>query len=304
VAYAFERDEPVSAAVPRIMREQIARAREQLTDAAAPPEKRVHDARKRFKETRALLRAVREPLGAQYTIENAWFRDAGRELAAVRDADAVLEALQKLELPRLVKMRVKRALKKNREHPPLDGLIARTLEQLTIAEARIAMWPALPDSFDTLADGLRRTYRGGRRAMKRSVGSRQLAVGRGAHRFPLPTAYCDLPTASHAEELHEWRKHAKTHWYHVQLLRNVWPAVMKAWTSELDALSHALGDHHDLHVLGESIAAPPPELLDAIATRQQDLEREAAQLGARLYAESPDAWLARMRNCWSAWRSR
>src|SRR5687768_17143099 len=103
MAYAFERDESLATAIPRLMNEQIARAREQLTDQSAPPEKRVHDARKRFKETRALLRMIREPLGAQFAVENAWFRDAGRELAAVRDADAVLEALEKLELSRGVR---------------------------------------------------------------------------------------------------------------------------------------------------------------------------------------------------------
>jgi CHAD domain-containing protein len=275
MAYAFERDEPVPAGVLRIMSEQLVRAREQLTDSAAPPDQRVHDARKRFKETRALLRAVRAPLGEQYPLENAWFRDAGRDLAAVRDADAVLEALQKLELPRLVRMRVKRALKKERTHPPLEGLIANTLDQLVIAQARLALWPALPDSFDALAAGLLRTYRGGRRAMKR---------------------------AKTPAQFHEWRKHAKTHWYHVQLLRQLWPTLMKASAAELDALSHALGDHHDLHVLATSITTSPPELLAAIAIRQQKLEKDAAELGARIYAESPKSWLARMRKYWSAWR--
>ncbi|MDP9191273.1 MAG: CHAD domain-containing protein [Acidobacteriota bacterium] len=275
MAYAFEREEPVQAAVLRIMHEQLSRAREQLTDPASPPEERVHDARKRFKETRALLRMVREPLGAQFAIENVAFRDAGRDLAAVRDADAVLEALERLELSRWVRARVKRALEMNRVHAPLDELIANTLQQLSVAEARLAAWPSLEDSFDTLANGLRRTYRDGRRSMK---------------------------TARSAEELHEWRKHVKTHWYHAQLLRHIWPSVMKPYTSELDDLSHFLGDHHDLHVLAES-AVRSPSLRKAIAARQKELERDAANLGARIFAERPDAWLARMRKYWNAWRA-
>lgn len=275
MAYAFEHDESLTVAIPRLMNEQIARAREQLIDESAPQEKRVHDARKRFKETRALLRMIREPLGAQFAVENAWFRDAGRELAAVRDADAVLEALEKLELPRNVRTKVKRALTKNRTHPPLDGLIANTLEQLVVAQARIGLWPQMADSFDTIAGGLRKTYRDGRRAMKQ---------------------------AHSAEALHEWRKTVKTHWYHLQLLRDVWPLLMKAHADALDELSHALGDHHDLHVLAASVDPAPPELLDAIAKRQQELEAQAVALGARIYAERPDAFLARMRNWWSAWR--
>jgi CHAD domain-containing protein len=276
VGYSFERDEPVQAAVQRIMHEQLIRAREQLTDPASPPEERVHDARKRFKETRALLRMVRKPLGAQFAIENVAFRDAGRELAAVRDADAVLEALEKLELSRWVRARVKRALETNREHAPLDELIAKTLQQLTVAEARLATWPSFEDSFDTLADGLHRIYRDGRRSGK---------------------------TARTADELHEWRKEVKTHWYHAQLLRHVWPPVMKPYAGELDDLSHLLGDHHDLHVLAAT-AVRSPSLRKAIAARQKELERDAESLGARIFAERPNAWLARMRKYWNAWRAR
>lgn len=265
MAYAFEHDEPLSAAIPRLMHEQIVRAGEHLA------EQDVHNARKRFKETRALLRLIREPLGEQFAIENAWFRDAGRELAAVRDADAMLEALEKLELPRGVRTKAKRALQKKRMHPPLDGLIASALDQLVIAQARITLWPPMDDSFDTIAAGLRRTYRDGRRAMNE---------------------------AHSAEALHEWRKFVKTHWYHVQLLRHVWPPLTKAYAGVLDELSHALGDHHDLHVLGESA----PGLQETIAARQQELEQQAFALGARIYAERPDAFLARMQGWWNAWR--
>lgn len=275
MAYAFERDEPLSAAIPRLMDEQIVRAREQLTDSGSSPEKRVHDARKRFKETRALLRLIRKPLGEQFAIENAWFRDAGRELAAVRDADAILEALDTLELPRGVRTNVRRVLKKQREHPPLEGLIANTLGPLVVAQARVALWPRMEDGFDTIAGGLRRTYRDGRRAMR---------------------------DATTPEGLHEWRKFVKTHWYHVQLLRHVWPPLTKAYAGALDELSHALGDHHDLHVLGASIDDAPQELADAIATKQKALEQQAFALGARIYAERPDAFLARMQNWWRAWR--
>ena len=107
--------------------------------------------------------------------------------------------------------------------------------------------------------------------------------------------------ARSAEEL-EWRKYLKTHWYHVQLLRHVWPPLMKAYAGELDDLSHALGDHHDLHVLAGSIEPAPPELLEAITTRQHELETRAFALGARIYTERPDAFLTRMRSWWRAWR--
>ena len=276
MAYAFEQNEPVPAAIARIMREQIARARAQLTDEGEPREERVHDARKRFKETRALLRMIRKPLGAQFAIENAWFRDAGRELAAVRDADAVLEALATLELSRWVRARVKKHLTKNRDHAPLDAVIAKTMNQLTIAEARVALWPPLDDAFDTIAGGLRRIYRDAQRSMK---------------------------TAHSAEAIHEWRKQVKTHWYHAQLLQPIWPPVMKPYAEMLDKLSHLLGDHHDLHVLAENIGRKSPTVLRVAAARQKELEEKAAELGSRIFAEQPEAFLARIRKYWSTWRN-
>ncbi|HKR66511.1 MAG TPA: CHAD domain-containing protein [Thermoanaerobaculia bacterium] len=285
--YAFTRDETISAAIPRIMDELIVRAREQLTDESAPIDERVHDARKRFKETRALLRLVRKSLGAHYSTENAWFRDAAHDLAAARDADAVLEALAKLQLPPHIRARARRALRARRPHDDADlaARIANVLEQLVVAQARVALWPAMDDAFDTIAPGLVRAYRAGRRAM---------------HHSGMP------------DELHEWRKVVKEHWYHMQLLRDVWPPMMKAYASVLESLSRALGDHHDLHVLRQIVAQSPQEfgrpatalaLLDAIDARQRALELEAMEIGRRVYAERPRRWLARMRNEWDVWRT-
>lgn len=287
MSYSFERDEPLPAGIARIMNEQLVRAREQLTDPSAPIDERVHDARKRFKETRALVRLLRDPLGAQYSVENAWFRDAGRELAAVRDADAVIEALRTLKLPPHIRARARRALMARRQSDPaeIERHITVVLDQLVIAQARIALWPAMDDSFDTIAGGLLRAYRNGRRARN----------------------HTGMP-----DELHEWRKLVKEHWYHAQLLRGVWPVMRKAWASVLEDLSHALGDHHDLFVLRQIVARAPSEfgrsrsvltLLDAIESHQRHLEKKAHQLGLLLYAEPPRAWLARMRNEWDAWRA-
>jgi hypothetical protein len=77
---------------------------------------------------------------------------------------------------------------------------------------------------------------------------------------------------------------------------------MKPYAGVLDELSHVLGDHHDLHVLAGSTERPSPSLRKAAASRQKELEHQAAALGARIFAEQPGAWLARMRKYWSVWR--
>lgn len=256
------------------MDELIVRARDILVDPDTSAEKRVHEARKRFKETRALIRLIRKPLGEQFEHENTFYRNAGRELAAARDADAILAALEKLELTARTRQRARKVLEADRaDHPPLEPLIANVVDQLVIAHGRIGMWPELKDSFDAIADGLLRTYSEGRR---------------------------DLLHHETPEELHDWRKRVKEHWYHVQLLKHVWPEIMKPYAEVLSALSHALGDHHDLHVLRGKVGRMPA-VIKAIEARQTDLQSEAEEIGARVYAEKPRAWLARMRKYWESW---
>jgi CHAD domain-containing protein len=265
--YAFVSGEPLSAAIPRLMLEQLDRAAGFLAEAD------VHNARKRIKEIRAVLRLVRSALGAQFAVENRWYRDAARALASARDAEAVLEALAKLPLDARVKRRARRVLSR--------GTAAVAVAPVSLDEARVllASWPELPDDFATIGAGLIRTYRDGRRdlALVRAEGS--------------------------AHNLHEWRKRVKDLWYHTQLLRPVWPEVLKAHAAALNTLSDHLGDHHDLHVLDAlAVEHDLPEVRAAIATRLPELERAALDLGARIYAEKPRAYQARIAAYWQTWQ--
>lgn len=285
--FAFVPGEPLSAAIPRLMLEQIERAAGHLTNAEETPEKRIHNARKRVKETRAVLRLVRDPLGRQFAAENRWYRDAARDLASARDAQAVIEALDKLPLPARTKKHAHKVLERRKaalDPGELQVQVDGTIAQLDAARARLGTWPSLDDAFDTVGRGLERTYRDGRRGL----------------RF--------VQAAFTPHNLHEWRKRVKDLWYHLQLLRPVWPEMMKANTQALATLSELLGDHHDLHVL-DAIAAEDPNpfgkqtapLREAIAARLTELETAAVALGVRVYAEKPAAWHARIRAYWQEW---
>src|SRR5437667_69853 len=50
----------------------------------------------RVKEVPTALRLFHEPLDDQFDIENRWYRDAGRDLAGYREADAVVTAIKGL----------------------------------------------------------------------------------------------------------------------------------------------------------------------------------------------------------------
>jgi CHAD domain-containing protein len=293
VSYVLGREETIEAAVLRIMQEQIERARAHLTDEASSPAERVHDARRRIKETRALLRMIRQPLGRQFAVENRAFRDAARELAGARDNAAVFETLETLAKVRKVSRLTARKARKvvgsthQEDHGDLEVRMARVTVALDGALLRLDTWPHLVDSFDTLGEGLLRTYREGRLSLGRAV------------------------AIYHPSALHEWRKHVKDHWYHLQLLHPIWPAMMESRARALKELSRVLGEHHDLFVLRNLVAVRASEigghrtvirLLDSIDDRQRELERAAAASGRRIYAEGAGRWLARIRKYWELWQ--
>lgn len=294
--YVLVRDEPVGDAIRRVLIEQVDRAIDQLRDTKHKPATRIHDARKRFKEIRAVLRLVRDSLGDTFAIENVWFRDAGRDLGLLRDAEAMVEAAMKLRQQvrtirdKALMTRVRRALARRRDDalgPDIDARLANVAEQLPVAKARLANISSLDDRFSTIGGGLQRTYSDGRRAFRRS----SIA--------PTP------------ENVHEWRKRVKDHWYHVQLLADVWPDVMKPYGDVMASLSRALGDLHDLDVLRGLVDTQPSQfgsgasvqrLKRIIGTRRRQLLATAIEIGSRVYAEQPRAWLARVREYWRSWR--
>ena len=92
-------------------------------------------------------------------------------------------------------------------------------------------------------------------------------------------------------------------WYHHTLLRSLWPPVIEVAGQEAHALSDRLGDDHDLAVLAawvEQNADAPPGFFEAVDRRRAELQAEAFELGARVYAEKPKAFVERMRRLWTA----
>ena len=91
MAYAFDVDETVPEAVYRITTEQVDRAVAALKQANGDDlDAAVHDSRKRAKKLRGLIRLVRPAMGRSLRLVNESFRDAGRELSGLRDAQATV----------------------------------------------------------------------------------------------------------------------------------------------------------------------------------------------------------------------
>jgi CHAD domain-containing protein len=297
-SFRFDPGEPVPDEVRRVARGRIDHAIDELRgNSDSTREEAVHEARKDMKKLRALLRLVHGELGDRvYSAENACFRDTARELAGVRDADVMLATLGDLEeryggLPGAAN-RLRPALVAHRFRASASSLMPASksaVETLADARERIADWPLETDGFEAFEEGLGRIYRQGRRRFR---------------------AAQKLPSAEH---VHEWRKRVKDFWYHLSLLQEIWRPVMSSLSDEAHELSDRLGDEHDLAVLlawahrhAAELDGSDPVLrgFDVILdSRRRELQDEAFDYGARLYADKPSVFVGRLEGWWEASRS-
>ena len=288
MAFEIRLHRDVAAEIRRVAREEVDRAMAALDGAREGRFKGVHDARKRFKAIRALLRLVAGRLGPTFRRENRWYRDAARRLAGVREAQATLETLDRLGSVRDATLR--RELEAR--YSARGGLqfrdanvLAVLIEGLAEARERIAGWPLAGGGFETIEPGLRATYRRGRKGLRGAV--------RGAS----------------ATALHEWRKDVKYHRHHLELLVGLGPDVLAGAAGTARRLGDLLGDHHDLHQLCALLSKSPglagseherESVLAAGGCLARELEAAAITIGGRVYAEKPGRFIGRMRACWDA----
>ena len=273
MSYGLTFHETPAEAVERVRREQLAAAAESLRDGDDPIEA-IHDARKRIKKTRALLRLARPGLKpAEYRRRNRALRDTGRGMSANRDADVLVETVELLaerfvgQYPKTFFAGVKQPLAAHARALRREADAAAHANVLTgLAQDS---WPLAALDPEAIAGSLERTYARGRAAF--ATADRE-------------------PTAGN---LHEWRKRVKDLWYQQRLLEDTWPGVMKAQAKEAKTLSKLLGEDHDLAVLSEHVA--DDQLHDMIDLRRAELLEQSRALGRRIYAERPKAFARRSR---------
>lgn len=262
---------PLAAEVKRIAIALADDANEQLREAAAGPrETPVHEARKRFKELRALLRLVENAAGRRRTKgARRKVRDAGRSLSGARDADVLGETFERLQ------ERFGDSFDRSRdfarqlmEHAHAGELETDTASRLIAAVRNgIALWFFEATAKD-IEEGLRTSLRAARRTMHTALDVRS------------PAAF------------HEWRKREKDSWYHVRMTAELVPA-MHDCEPLLHRLARILGDHHDLVILreiaarhaGEANASDAVNILSLALQRMRELEDEAEALGRDAFAK-------------------
>jgi CHAD domain-containing protein len=226
----------------------------------------VHEARKALKKARAALRLLRDGLDdAAYRAENAALRDAGRQLAPLRDSKAALAALDalgkrhpgKTRALGLEKLRSSLQAAPERALPKQPArLLRHCLERTEKPDfARIGAGP--------LDRGLRRIYRKGRKA------------------------FADARSTATTEALHEWRKQVK---YLANALEALYGKKPGKLVKRAGKLAGRLGDEHDLAALSERTRTLKALHL-LIQRRRTKLRRRAFALGKKLYERRPKRFL-------------
>lgn len=266
----------------------------------------VHEARKALKRIRGLLRLVRDEIGYEvYRNENVVLRDIGRILAPVRDSNVLVRTFGDIDdtygsaISPAASADINAFLRLN--HRRLRASVvddqqcmADLVVSLKSSRSRFAghgspsnpaQGAVIRDEFASIAGGLARVHRRGRRAMKR--------------------ADEDRDTAS----LHEWRKRVKYLRYQTESLTPLWPQLLDAYANRLDELGEVLGDEHDLAVLGSTLADRSPTSPEVttvmnvlIDHMRAPLQERAFTLGRSIYTESTDAFVTRMGSYWAAAR--
>ena len=298
MAFQLRPDEGMATGIRRIVADELADAIAGLR--GADEETRdavVHDARKRLKKARAALRLVRTDLGATaQRRETDALRDAARRLSGVRDAQVLLETLDKLEqeadgrLPPAAVEGLRASLERRREelHAAELGegdVLEQVAGELETVRERAGDWPLDDETFAAAGRGLRRIHGRGHRAMEQAF---------------------DLDGDD--EAWHDWRKRVKDLWYALRILAPIAPGQLKGLVAEADRLADVLGDHNDIAVLGDALdehgaAVDPGQLAlvrAALERRRDQLRLAAVPPGRRLYAESPKRFERRIHAYWRA----
>lgn len=275
MAFRLTRHETLSAGIPRILHEELHSAVKSLRDGSDG----IHEARKSVKKLRGVLRMLEPRMGHAAKAECAALGEASRSLATARDKTATLEIIDMLAARKLSRNEARSlsALRRKMLERPVAGTteLEPAIAALTQIRGRIEEWPAMPDNFAPVLEGLRKSYRNGRKAV---------AV---AERAPEP------------DNFHTLRKRVKDQWYQVRLLEGLWTEDSRE--PQLQELQECLGDDQNLSVLGNSTVLVPT-LRGVVERTRAELRTRALELAHQLYEEKPKKHAARVLALWDSWR--
>jgi CHAD domain-containing protein len=292
MAYTLKPDRSIRGEVRRLADKQLTLAIASMHAIGDPKgDQGIHEARRHVKKIRALVRLVRSSLGPASRSANKRLRRVNRLLAPVADGEAVVDTLARFdarydhELPRRIIAAIRKGLVQRRIHidqqARLDRVLPASLELLEAERQRVERWRPATGGFRAIKRGLRTSVREAKRAMALSL---------------------EHPTTEH---YHSWRRRVKDHWFQVRLLEARCGNGLVEDERALEVLDGCLGELHNCMLLEATLTT------DTLLRRQEtartlrllrryhlELRREAQQLGARIYRETPRQFVTRVKRAW------
>ena len=288
---ALRPDIPLDQALVTVARDILTGARDAITDPAKETDKAIHDFRKSIKRWRSFLRLIEPHFGDGADNLRAAARDTAKKLGGARDLRSTLDALEDIregayELNERALDTIGGRIRELQQAAEQAGISPSDRADIANEVSRwlstISLWPFSGMEFREISGALTEGYRRARKAMPENW------------------------QEANEEELHEFRRRTIDHRYQMEFVEPLWPRMAKIWVDEAQRLRDALGQHRDLTLLKlmtgphQPLARFRSKLTPAIARRQQEHLAQAAKIAARVFADKPKAFQARIDTLWRA----
>jgi CHAD domain-containing protein len=294
MSYELRQGETLGENLRRICRKQIEGAIAIVTGAQEPHDTPVHETRKHLKKARGALRLVRKEIGrGLFRQQDHRLRDVARLISEIRDAEVRLQTVRQLQGITHRRGRAAYGKLEAMLTLELENFMAafaewqkQALPMLEQAQTAIDGWPLEHFSCKQICRAVQASYKSARKAL------------------------ADAKTNPTTENFHRFRTRAKILWHQLRILRPVNAMVVKNLGDELRSVGDLLGRAHDLSFLGERLRSEHGKsewqreghkLLAVIEISQGDLQRGAAELAERFFAERPRDFGARVASWLDDW---
>jgi CHAD domain-containing protein len=295
MTYQLRPNQTLGANLRRICRKQVENAVAIARGEKEPDDTPVHQTRKHLKKARAALQMVADEIGRPYfKKQDHCFRDVGRLISDVRDAEVRLQTVRQLQ-----------EITRRTSHYTF-----RKTEELLLAElehfmAAFAGWQkqAAPQ-----LERLRDEIEGWQ--IEELDGKAIRCAVQGAYKAARHALDC-AKTKPTPENFHQFRSEAKRLLYQLRIMRPINPLGLSALIDDLDSVGKVFGRSHDLFFLRERMrredahapARETRELVAVIKASELELQNRGVDLAERFFGERPRSFGHRLGTWLEQWLS-
>lgn len=257
-----------------------------LSQWTTDPADAIHRARQACKRARAVAQLLKPAMPYVAGVENSFYRDIQKRVAYARDAEALVEALDYLEIG-VTEPQLAESVAMLRE-----SMAARAIRELE--EHRASLGEQIEVACQLLGDAEQRLERLPLADLRR----RDLRRGAGAKWERCVAGFASLTEASSGLAFHAWRRQVKYAANQTQLLASLAPSRALTIGPRLRELASLLGHAQDLELL-ENLLRQQPDALRIddhvqrlrrlIASSLVQLRHRALEVGGELFGPETDA---------------